>query len=412
MKEWIERFAIRIDPGRLRSHLERFADQLAETGYQDLTIGGYLRSVAHFGFWITQCDIALEEIDGNTLNGFENHRCECPHLPRWTGRTQRYMVRIHRFVDFLAHDGFVPRQKVTTVPELPLLVEFRNWLSNHRGLSESTINRNVALTSRLLSDLVDDPGQYTAATIRETVCVQASRHSRAQAKCIVTALRSFLKFLASQGQLRAELVGAVPSLPQWRLSSLPRYLPEEDIERLIDSCSSDDPCGVRDRAVLLLLSRLGLRAGDIVALRVEDVDWKSGRLRVLGKGRRECRLPLPQEVGDALLTSLESARPEVSIDQVFLCSNAPWRPFAGSMVVSSIVAAALRRAGIENSPSRGASLLRHSAATTMLRAGLDLEGVGAILRHRSVDMTAHYAKVDVETLAEVSQPWPEVSHVE
>lgn len=406
MKDCIERFAIRIDPGRLRSHLERFADQLAETGYQDLTIGGYLRSVAHFGFWITQCDIEIDEIDDNTLNDFETHHCKCPYWPRWTGRTRRYMGRINRFVDFLAHDGFVPRRKVSTVPEMPLLAEFRNWLSNHRGLSKSTINRNVALTSRLLSDLGNDPSQYTATIIRETVCVQAGRHSRAQAKCIVTALRSFLKFLASQGQLRAELIGAVPSLPQWRLSSLPRYLPADDIERLIDSCGSDNPCGVRDRAVLLLLSRLGLRASDIVALRVEDVDWKSGRLRVFGKGRRECRLPLPQEVGDALLTYLESARPEASVDQVFLCSNAPWRPFAGSMVVSGIVAAALRRAGIENPPSRGASLLRHSAATTMLRAGLDLEGVGAILRHRSVDMTAHYAKVDVATLLEVTQPWP------
>jgi site-specific recombinase XerD len=163
---------------------------------------------------------------------------------------------------------------------------------------------------------------------------------------------------------------------------------------------------VRDRAVLLLLSRLGLRAGDIVRMRIKDIDWKNGRLRVAGKGRRECRLPIPQEVGDTLLTYMESARPEVLIEQVFLCLNAPCRPFAGSAVVSSIVAAALRRAGIENAPSRGANLLRHSAATTMLRAGLDLEGVGAMLRHRSVDTTAHYAKVDLMTLAQISQPWP------
>jgi site-specific recombinase XerD len=209
-----------------------------------------------------------------------------------------------------------------------------------------------------------------------------------------------------RGQLAPALIAAVPTVPQWRLSALPRYLPEPDVERVISSCNNTTPHGIRNRAVLLLLSRLGLRAGDIVAMRLQDIDWHAATVKLSGKGRVEHRLPLPQEVGDALSAYLETARPAVPIDEVFLCANAPWRPFATSGVVSSIVAAAVRRAGIKNPPSRGTNLLRHSAATSMLRGGLELEAVSTILRHRSVDMTAHYAKVDVPMLQQVAQPWP------
>jgi len=406
MNNWIERHMIRTDPGRLSNHVECFADELANLGYTTFSIGEYLRSIAHFGFWITHEDIEIEEIDDDVVHSFATHHCECPGLPNRKGRTRRYVARIRRFVDFMRDKGVVPKPKDSSINEAPILVEFGDWLSNHRGLSVSTINRNVTLTGRMLPKLGCDPSKFTATTIRETVCDQARSNGRAQAKCIVTALRSFLKFLASQGRLLPELLGAVPTLPHWQLSSLPKYLPEEEVERLISSCDLSKSWGARDKAILLLLSRLGLRAGDIVDMQIEDIDWKNGRLRVSGKGRSEHQLPLPQEVGEALLSYLESARPEVPLQHVFLCSNAPWRPLSGSSVVSSIVAVALRRAGIDNPPSRGANLLRHSAATTMLRAGLDLEGVGALLRHRSVDTTAHYAKVDVATLEQLSQPWP------
>jgi integrase/recombinase XerD len=162
---------------------------------------------------------------------------------------------------------------------------------------------------------------------------------------------------------------------------------------------------LRDRAILLLLARLGLRAGDIVSLRLGDFDWQQGTLSVRGKGRRETRLPLPQDAGNAVLAYLERARPRVAGDWVFFLLNAPIRPLTSSGVVTSIVRSAIRKAGID-APTKGARLLRHSAATAMLRGGATLDMVGAVLRHRSSDMTAHYAKVDVPMLQQIAQPWP------
>lgn len=161
---------------------------------------------------------------------------------------------------------------------------------------------------------------------------------------------------------------------------------------------------MRDRAILLLLARLGLRAGDIASLRLGDLDWDQATLTVRGKGRRETRLPLPQDAGDSLLAYLDRARPRVGGDRVFFMLNAPIRPLTRSSVVSSIVRSAIRKAGIDT-PTKGASLLRHSAATAMLRGGATLDMVGAVLRHRSPDMTAHYAKVDVTMLQQIA-PWP------
>jgi site-specific recombinase XerD len=186
---------------------------------------------------------------------------------------------------------------------------------------------------------------------------------------------------------------------------LPRYIGASDVERLIATCDLTTPIGIRDRAVLLLLARLGLRAGDILSLRMDDIDWQQATVSICGKGRRETSLPLPQDAGDALLAYLDRARSRVTDGRIFFMSKAPFRPLTRSSVVSKIVGSAIRKAGIAT-PSRGANLLRHSAATTMLRNGATLDMVGAVLRHRSPDMTAHYAKVDVLMLQQVAQPWP------
>jgi site-specific recombinase XerD len=204
------------------------------------------------------------------------------------------------------------------------------------------------------------------------------------------------------------LDGAIPVLAHWRLSSLPRYLPADEVERVIASCDLTLAVGKRDRAILLLLARLGLRAGDIVQLRLRDIEWKQAWIHVSGKGRSETRLPLTQKVGDALVTYLTSGRPPTDTDTVFVRSRAPFRAFASHCAVSAIVDRALARAGVTR-PSRGAAhLLRHSVATSMLRHGASLQDVAALLRHRSVTTTEIYAKVDVTALRRIAQPWPEV----
>ncbi|MGH8244325.1 MAG: tyrosine-type recombinase/integrase, partial [Steroidobacteraceae bacterium] len=167
------------------------------------------------------------------------------------------------------------------------------------------------------------------------------------------------------------------------------------------------PHGVRDRAILLFLARLGLRAGDIVAMQLADLDWDAATVRVQGKGRKEVRLPLPQDAGEALVEDLVSARPSANTDRIFLCTNAPMRPFATSASIAAIVRLALKRAGITTPPAKGAHLLRHSAATAMLRSGARLDAIATVLRHTSADTTAYYAKVDFELLRQIAQPWPE-----
>jgi integrase len=260
---------------------------------------------------------------------------------------------------------------------------------------------------KMLPALGCDTAAYDAALVRQVLLRQVNQLSRAYAKTYVIALRAFLRFLAAYGRCRPHLDRAVPTVPEWKLSALPRYLQMDDIERVIASCDLSKPHGVRDRAILLLLARLGLRAGDITAMRLDDLDWNGGTVRVLGKGRKEVRLPLPQDAGEAVINYVMTVRPSTDIDRVFLCTNAPVRPIRDSSAISSIGRLALQRAGIANPPSKGAHLLRHSAATAMLRSGVSLDMIATVLRHDSSDTTAHYAKVDIKLLRQIAQPWPE-----
>jgi integrase/recombinase XerD len=194
----------------------------------------------------------------------------------------------------------------------------------------------------------------------------------------------------------------MPNAAGWRLASTPRFLPEADIARIIAAC--DGERRLRDRAIILLLVRLGLRASEVARLSFDDIDWRQGSIRLHGKGRREELLPLTQEIGDAIIAYIERGRPALATRSLFLSEYAPLRSI-DRITVKCLVKRALKRGGIE-SRYKGAHVLRHSAATAMLRHGVSLEGVGTVLRHRTPAMTAHYAKVDIALLAAIAQPWP------
>jgi site-specific recombinase XerD len=276
----------------------------------------------------------------------------------------------------------------------------------YRGVTPHTLYRYRRVLEVFVAALGQDPAVYNVASIRTFVVERLGRRSRGETREAVTAIRSYLRFLVTDGQIAAGIEHCVPTVPEWRLSSLPRYLEAPDVERVVASCDLSTGRGLRDHAILLLLSRLGLRAGDIVAMTLDDIDWRHGTLLVQGKSHRETVLPLPQDVGDALLAYLEHGRPLSDSQRLFLTVLAPTRPFASSSAVSDVVRFALARAGIRNPPSRGAHLLRHSAATAMLRAGGSLETIATVLRHRSLQTTAHYAKVDLVMLQQIAQPWP------
>ncbi len=181
----------------------------------------------------------------------------------------------------------------------------------------------------------------------------------------------------------------------------------EQVHSLIDACDGGSPARRRDRAIILLLARLGLRAGDVAGLRTGDIEWETGTLLVSGKGRYQVRLPLPQDVGDSILDYLACRAPTRDCDHIFVLNLAPYQPFKGGASVSSVVKGVMKRAGVV-SPAKGAHVLRHTAATQMLRHGVPLDQIGLVLRHRGIDTTAYYAKADVDSLKSVSQPWPEV----
>ena len=321
--------------------------------------------------------------------------------------SSKYVRRVRRFIWFLADHNVLATMSPGDAKTIdPRVAAYQDWLRHHRGISERTVDRHGRMITRLLPGLGAEAKVYDAALIRRVIIDEAKRSSRPHVKTMTTALRGYLRFLAAVGLCRSGLDHAVPTIPQWRLSALPRYLPASAVERIIASCDLSKPHGIRDRAILLFLARLGLRAGDVLSMRLDDISWNEGTIRVRGKGRREVRLPLPQEAGDALIEYLSRARPRVDDHRVFLRSSAPYRPFKDSSVISGIVRLALGRAGIIDAPSRGANLLRHSAATSMLRAGASLDAVGTVLRHRSIDTTAHYAKVDLAMLQQIVQPWP------
>jgi site-specific recombinase XerD len=293
--------------------------------------------------------------------------------------------------------------------EPALVAAFRDWFRMHRGAAEPTLRLYCRGAAELLQTLGDDVGRWTFQAVRQYLLRRASEAGAPTIQKLITSLRAFLRYLSFRGEARYDLDLAIPAVAYWRLATLPRCLSANEVDRLIAACAGGSPARLRDRAIVLMLSRLGLRSGDIAQLRLSDIDWGSGTLQVTGKGRYQVRLPLPQDVGDALLRYLECRPQSGHDDRVFLRNIAPFKPFTSGDGVSNVVRRALQRAGIE-SPARGAHLLRHTAATEMLRNGVPLDQIGLVLRHRSIDMTAYYAKVDFALLREIAQPWPEVRH--
>jgi site-specific recombinase XerD len=314
-----------------------------------------------------------------------------------------------RFVEHLRRIGILPTLIADRNEGRPaLLQEFLAWMRQHRGVGEASLRRYEYHVMNLLDCVGEDPSRFTAQKLRGFVQQQSRKYSSTGGtKKLFTAVRMFLRYLTVEGKCPAGLNYALPSLAGWSQQGVPRYLPAADIETLIAACDPADKVGMRDRAILTLLARLGLRAGDVANLRIADISWPQATIRVSGKGQREDLLPLPQDVGDAILTYLEFGRPHVESDRIFLRCCAPFRPFAHGGPVSLIVRRTFLRSGIK-SPSLGSHILRHSVASEMLRQGTPLYGIATVLRHRSIDTTTIYAKVDLDLLREVAQPWPEV----
>jgi len=332
--------------------------------------------------------------------------CRCPRASG--GRRNHHTIFGARlFCRYLVDIGVCqPEAKVTDLAEPQLVTRFKAWLCKHRGASAATIKLYARDAVLLVTELGVDPTSWEPADVRSYFLDRASRCGRGTVEKLTTSLRAFLRYLTVEGHWQAGLDAVVPAYAHWQLADMPRFLSAEQVSRLIAACDGESIACRRDRAIEQLLVRLGLRAGDVAQLRLVDIEWQTGSLRVSGKSRYEVRLPLPQEVGDAIAGYLE-CRPSVGeSDRVFLRNIAPYRPFRRGDGVSCVVRRRMKRAGIVT-PFKGAHVLRHTAATEMLRQGVPLDKIGLVLRHRGIDTTAYYAKADVTLLKQVAQPWPE-----
>jgi site-specific recombinase XerD len=389
--------------------LENFANHLFENGYAKISARRHIRSAEHFVHWAIRRRLSLRDLNGSALERFGNHltRCRCGRYCR-ADRVD-ILAGARLFLEHLQGvNGGGSRLRKPTAPQPGLLKAFCAWMHAQRGTSDQTLYNYGIPIRELLRHFGENPGKLDAHRLRQFVLQQSRTTGWARAQRCTTALRMFLRFLIAEGRCRAGLMGSIPVLAHWRLTSLPRYLPPEDVARLIASCDLSSPVGKRDRAILLLLARLGLRAGDIVQMRLQDIDWKGAWIHVSGKNRRQARLPLSEEVGQAIVAYLQEGRPQARTDALFVRSRAPFRALGSHCAVSVLVDSAIRRAGITR-PSRGAAhLLRHSLATSMLRQGASLQDISVLLRHRSIETTQIYAKVDVAGLQQIAQPWPEV----
>ena len=388
--------------------LESFARELIHSRYANLTARRHLRAAEHFIDLATRKGIPLPQWNWAALEHFRKHlsRSACSYghaVPKnqITGATQ--------FLQHLRVNGTITNPLVDPVVEPELLSAFRRWMREQRGTCDAALDNYDAAILDLLRHLGDDPKRFDARSVRHRFLQFSSGKGHVVIKHGATALRMFLRFLAAESQCPLALEAAVPLLPHWRLASLPRYLQPDEVERIIASCNITTSVGKRDRAILLLLARLGLRAGDVVRLRMSDIDWKEAWVQVCGKSRRHTRLPITQELGDAIVDYLTSGRPLSDCDSMFVCCRAPFRPFGNHTAISVIVSRAMRRAGVKPPGGKGAAhLLRHSVATSLLRNGASLEDIAVILRHRSIQTTQIYAKVDVTSLRSIAQPWPGV----
>ena len=385
-------------------YLDGFAASLEEIGYCQRVGAWCITYAVHLGLWAAAEGVCIGALDDEVVRAFLAHlpRCRCPG--QRAGLHAVAGARTGVFVEYLRTLGVVPlpAQRAVTTPAL--VIGFCEWMQRQRGLTDTTGREYRRVAIALMARLGDDPARYEAGALRAAVRDVTGGHGAGLAKHVATVARAFLRYLAVEGRCRSGLEAAILPVASCSLASLPKYVSAEVVEQIINACAPHRPDGARDRAILLLLARLGLRGGDIVRMRLSDLDWADARVRVAGKGRREVQLPLPQEVGDSILTYLRGRRPVAECDRVFLRSRAPWRPLGHNSSVSCIVKRAIERAGVA-APTHGAHLLRHSVATAMLREGVSLPSIGIVLRHRSVETTALYAKVNVELLRSVAQPW-------
>lgn len=397
---------VRVSDGPLTAHIASYRTKLEDLGYTPTQVVFHLRLFAKMDLWLLRRKERPwwlnEQKVGRFLDLLRSERPASCHGAR---------SGLRRLLSFLRDAGVVaPKgEPIASSPSQRLADRYRAFLKEERGLDRATVYNYSRHIDGFLSEHFDtgraDLRALSTAHVTAFVRRHAPRGGLGLAAQMVTGLRSFFRFAQFQGLIASDLSAVVPAVPTWERSGPPKHLSRREVQRVLAACKRSTVRGKRDYAILLLLARLGLRAGEIVALQLEDVDWVNGQLTVRSKkGDGWARLPLPMDVGRALVGYLK-VRPPSPYRNVFVRGYAPYTPFVASGPVSVLVRKAIERANVKSART-GAHVFRHSLATEMLRRGASLDEIGRVLRHRHPDSTAIYAKVDLKALRGLALPWP------
>jgi site-specific recombinase XerD len=396
----------RTPEGPIAPHIGLFEEFLSAQGYAPSSIHRQVLLTACFSRWLEQ-------------EGVELHRITSVHSRRYLRYRARQVkpclgdaAALRHLLEFLRGEELIPREPVS-VPQLTPVERYTRAYAQHlreaQALAEATIRNYVPFIDCFLKGRFGDgPVALSDLCARDVVAFvqrQAPRLQMKRAKLMTSALRSFLKYARYRGEVVLDLAAAVPTVPNWSMSSIPRAISADQVQQLLASIDQRTAIGRRDYAILLLLARLGLRSSEVAFLELDDIDWNAGTLSVCGKSCLHHELPLTREVGEAIAAYLRNGRPTVASRRVFLRAKAPIKGFQGASGVGSIVRHALQRAGI-HAPTYGAHQFRHGLATEMLRQGASLGEIGAVLGHRHPQTTKIYTKVDLKALRTLAPPWP------
>ena len=392
--------------GPLEPYAQGLCSELARQGYAPTSAVNQMKLIAQLSRWMTSEGLTVAELSSDQIERFVLARCEAGCKGRSLSMRMRGLL-----LGYLRDLGVVAGE-ASPIPQTPadeLLEDYCRYLLTERSLVPATVRYYTRFARLFLLDVCGDGEldikKITTGDVTRFALDHCGRRSVGSAKTLIMALRSLLRFLHLEGLTATPLVGAVPAVAPWRPRSLPQGLSPAAVGRLLRSCDRRTATGRRDYAMLIVLVRLGLRAGEVAALQLDDIDWRRGEIVVRGKGDRHEQVPLPVDVGEALAGYLRRGRPRCADRHLFLRVHAPTVGLSGAGV-SKVVKAACRRAAL---PVVGAHRLRRAAACETLRRGGSLAEVGQLLRQRSAFTTGLYAKVDRAALEQVARPWPEAS---
>jgi site-specific recombinase XerD len=385
--------------------VEVYAARLAQDGLARHGTWRCLNLVGDLLSWIAGSRSKLTDLDERMVERYLRYRGGKQSIQPGDRAALKRLLSVMR-------DGgtIAPAARPPITPLDQIFGEFGDYLRRERGLAPKSIVRHQPFIRRFLHEVcpagVGDLGRINQEEVIRCIERHARDWSAGSGKAMCWSLRAFLRYLHHRGLNPLALAGCVPSIRQWKLASLPTYLSTAQVQKVLHGCDRATAMGRRDYAILMMLAKLGLRADEVATLTLDDVDWRSGEMLVRAKGRQRARMPIPPDVGAAVVAYLRDGRPKSSCRRLFLRTLAPNVGFASGCAITMIAKTALERAGIRGYAHQGAHIFRHSLATELLRSGATLSEIGQLLRHESHDATRIYAKVDVDALRTLSLPWP------